>query len=176
MGGKATRAELQQMAQLWAEGRSTAEIGEIMGRSSSAICGYAHRNRDLFRPRSQGEAPQRTVKLAGNLAGASTIARPQAKAETSRAPAASEARLTRPHFPLDPKLALEAHRYDLDKHALPGATPVPFRDLEAGQCKFALQPVHLTCGPDTLFCAAPTAGKPYCPAHRAIVYGRVQDE
>ncbi|WP_186415369.1 GcrA family cell cycle regulator [Pannonibacter sp. P2PFMT1] len=156
MGGKATRAELQRMAQLWAEGRSIAEIGEIMGRSRSAICGYAHRNRDLFGPRSQSQAPELKVSVAG----ASTIARP----------AASEAKLVRPHFPEDPKLALEAHRYDLDKHALPGITPVPFRDLESGQCKFALQPVHQTCGPDTPFCAAPTDGGPYCPAHRAVVY------
>lgn len=165
MGGRVTPFVLKQMAQLWAEGRSTAEIGEIMGRSSSAICGIAHRNRDLFGMRGQGQAPRPTLKPATSTSPARVAA-----------PAASAPRPPRPRFPADPKLALEAHRYDLDKHTLPGATPVPFRDLEPGQCKFALQPVHQTCGPDTQFCAAPTDGGPYCPAHRAVVYGRIQDE
>jgi GcrA cell cycle regulator len=158
-----TGEAIARLTALWAEGRTTGEIGRRLGASKNAVVGKAHRLGLPPRPcpirRSAGTAaaegpapprpappPPRRVAQPAQRPAREIRPPPPLVGMATRGPAA--AATTLPEFPVEPERPF---------------LPRPIRACrwphgEPGTAEFR-------------FCAAtPTPGKPYCAAHAAAAY------
>lgn len=175
---EATDAKLRS---LWDAGHSTPEIARAMAMTKNQIIGRAHRLRLSPRPSPSGRgppaappaAPAETMAPVGRTRGMSSRLRVAANTRHQSAPAAapsaSPAEIARANAELDAigtglRLA-EPLRIDA-----PFASQMPAHQEPRG-CLFPIGS-----GAAWRFCQrSRVAGLPYCPAHCAIAYRRVEE-
>jgi GcrA cell cycle regulator len=157
-----TGEAIARLTALWAEGRTTGEIGRRLGASKNAVVGKAHRlglpprpcpiRRSAGAAAAEGPAPPQPASPPHRVA--QPAQRPALEVRlppplvgvAARGPAA--AATTPPEFPVEPerRILLRPIRACRWTHGEPGTAG--FR-----------------------FCAAtPTPGKPYCASHAAVAY------
>jgi GcrA cell cycle regulator len=154
-----TPERIGNLESLWAEGRSTAEIGRRLGVSKNAVVGKAHRL-GLPGRKSPIDAKRRQAKKDAAPAAASRTTTPRAKAAAQAAPAtaAPTAAATKPKAAAAAPAAAAARAKPSKAHAGPSCQ-WPFGDPRLPGFHF--------CG------AASVSGKPYCDEHCAAAYNRV---
>jgi GcrA cell cycle regulator len=155
-----TDAEVARLRELWANGRSAAQVAREIGCSRLAVIGKAQRlglrRRDTADAACSISAVPRSPPLTGNdLARAG-----KAFADRARALARLEAQLRR-----EP-VAPEVHS--------PESRPCSFMELTRDTCRW---PVGDPDTPGFYFCGAPPdAGHVYCAHHRHIAHAREEDD
>lgn len=154
-----TDERLKQASNLWNDGQSAETIAAALGVSRSAVCGMAHRRRDLFPKKekvgtvdSQYRYQREKARKTGNW-NSGFFDRPKLeKVVRIRKPAtpAADALFTEP-LP-------EPNAYDAERLA----TAKELHDIGVHECRWPLNN-----GGPFLFCASATGGHTYCTAHHS---------
>ena len=164
---------------LWDEGRSTAEIGRVIGMSKNAVVGKAHRLNLTARPSPIRREPGAAIFRPRPISRGPTLP-PLPAMRMERSP------MLRPRPASPPKLLLaEAPLPEQPlpeiAPAVPAAAPaVPERQARTremgGREMACCWPLGDPGTPGFRFCGAVAApGKPYCLAHAQVAYVRVRD-
>lgn len=155
---------------LWADGHSAGAIAKALGMTRNAVLGKAFRHPEIFKPRGKSGASAKARRIVEKLRG------PQAPTIQK---AKSEPAIRTPRLPKPEPVALpsgwgrgDGERFDLSRFRRDDVSPVAFRAIDAGQCRFPLECFEVKAGPDTLYCAASVAaGDSYCAEHRRLMTG-----
>jgi len=156
---------------LWDEGRSTAEIGRVIGMSKNAVVGKAHRLNLPPRPSPIRREPGAQVSRPRPIARGPTLPplpaiRPERGAELP---------VPRPSHSLKLPLARQASA-DGSVSATVASVPEPESRPARGREIPCCWPLGEPGKAGFRFCGAVAApGKPYCAAHAQLAYVRVRD-
>ncbi|TWD58127.1 hypothetical protein FB480_101882 [Agrobacterium vitis] len=166
-----TPSKVDRAADLWKSGRSASEIASVFDVSRNAVIGLATRNRDRF--------PERRASKTASVAATPPVAVQKQKPKTSIDPASAiNAKMPRRSAPVpsapsvfDDLMGGPEAKRDLSRFQLPDAAPVPFAQLNRGQCKFMLIAFDAAAGPDSPCCGADTSDSgPWCDQHKRVVF------
>ncbi len=155
---------------LWEEGRSTAEIGRVIGMSKNAVVGKAHRLNLPPRPSPIRREPGAPAYRPRPVSRGPTLP-PLAAIRMDQGPEPPAPRMAPPpKLPLDQGAGVDAGVSAAVVRQLAPERPVRGREMaccwplgEPGTAGFR-------------FCDAVAApGKPYCTAHAQLAYVRVRD-
>lgn len=163
---------------LWDEGRSTAEIGRVIGMSKNAVVGKAHRLNLTARPSPIRREPGAAVFRPRPISRGPTLP-PLPAIRTERSP------VLRPRPASPPKLLLAEPPLPEIAPGIAEVVPVaapasPERSIPGREARGREMACCWPLGdPGTAgfrFCGAVAApGKPYCLAHAQVAYVRVRD-
>ncbi len=155
---------------LWEEGRSTAEIGRVIGMSKNAVVGKAHRLNLPPRPSPIRREPGAPAYRPRPVSRGPTLP-PLAAIRMDKGPEPPAPRISHPpKLPLDQEAGVDA---GVSAAAARQVAPErPARGREMACCWPLGEPG--TAG--FRFCGAVAApGKPYCTTHAQLAYVRVRD-
>lgn len=138
-----TDATKRHAAELWNGGATAKQIAEKLGVSRSVIVGLAHRNKDTFKPKMDGQP--RTKPRNIHKARMEAVKREAGEFKAGTSP------------------LLKIHVSDAER--LAAGMGKELHELGKNECKFGLN--H---GGPFLFCADATDGGTYCPHHAMRAY------
>lgn len=161
--GTWTEEEVITAIEMWAAGKSGAQIASAIGKTRSSILGMAKRNPDHFPPKLAGRTRKPRTKLA-----APRIPPSRPKKQTLTQPARFQNGALPSWNPFGPT---DGTRYNLSQYRKPECIPVEFWTLTERQCKFPLAKDDEALGPYSPCCGSEKdVSKPYCADHMMLSY------